>query len=88
MTDYKDLNLGREALDEQILNFLNTSGYEAEGGIQISKRGKRVEFGAVGAQFATVDFLLNNKGTTTIQWKMGQNQPLGEKLAIHLSLRA
>lgn len=85
MSDYKDLNLGRETLDEHIQSFLETNGYTADGGVQTFDRRKRVVFGPAGAQFATVDLHLNRAGTTTIQWKIGQNQPLGEQLAVHLN---
>lgn len=84
MSDYKDLNLNREALDANVQSFLQSNGYTLDGSIQIQDNRKRVVFGAAGAEFATVDLHLNRTGTTTVQWKMGKNQPLGEKLAIHL----
>ena len=84
MSDYKDLNLGRENLDHHIQSFLETNGYTVDGGVEASGNRKRVVFGPAGAQFATVDLHLNKTGTTTIQWKLGQNQPLGEQLAVHL----
>ena len=84
MTDYKDLNLGRETLEEHIQGFMKSTGYSIDGEIQAFDKRKRVVFGSAGAKFATVDLHLNRTGTTTIQWKMGQNQPVGEKLAVHL----
>lgn len=84
MSDYKDLNLNRETLEANIHSFMGSNGYTLDGGIQEGDRGKRVIFGAGGAEFATVDLYLNNSGTTTIQWKMGKNQPIGEQLAIYL----
>lgn len=84
MTDYKDLNLNRETLDTNIQNFLESNGYTLDGGIQLFERRKRVVFGAAGNEFATVDLHLNAAGTTTIQWKTGKNQPLGEQLAVYL----
>lgn len=84
MSDYKDLNLNRETLDANIQSFLESNAYSMDGGIQLLDKRKRVVFGAAGAEFATVDLHLNGTGTTTIQWKMGKNQPLGEQLAAYL----
>jgi len=84
MSDYKDLNLNREALDENIQRFLELTGSQLDGQIQNSAGKKRVVFGSAGAEFAIVDLHLNNTGTTTIQWKLGKNQPLGETLAVYL----
>lgn len=84
MSDYKDLNLNRETLDANIQNFLESNGYQLDGQIQLQNNRKRVVFGPAGAEFATVDLHLNNTGTTTIQWKLGKNQPLGETLAVYL----
>ncbi|WP_282022363.1 type II toxin-antitoxin system RnlA family toxin [Ruegeria faecimaris] len=84
MSDYKDINLERENLDKNIQSFTEEHGYTIDGGIRAQKNRKRVVFGSPGAEFATVDFLLNKAGTTTILWKMGKNQPLGEQLAVHL----
>lgn len=84
MSDYKDLNLNRETLDANIQNFLESNGYQLDGQIQLQNNRKRVVFGPTGAEFATVDLYLNNNGTTTIQWRLGKNQPLGKTLADYL----
>lgn len=84
MTDYKDLNLNRETIDDNIQNFLTSNNYQLDGQIQNTVGKKRVVFGSAGAEFALVDLHLNNTGTTTIQWKLGRNQPLGETLAVFL----
>lgn len=84
MSDYKDLNLNREALDANIQRFLELNGHQLDGQIQNPAGKKRVVFGSAGAEFAMVDLHLNNTGTTTIQWKLGKNQPLGETLAVFL----
>jgi hypothetical protein len=84
MSDYKDLNLNRETLDTNIHSFLQSNGYALDGQIQGFGNRKRVVFGAIGTEFATVDLHLNGAGTTTVQWKMGKNQPVGEQLAIYL----
>lgn len=81
MSDFKDLNLNREALDANIQRFLEFSGHKLDGPIQNLPGKKRVTFGSAGAEFAMVDLCLNNTGTTTILWKTGKNRPLGEKLA-------
>lgn len=84
MSDYKDLNLNREALDTNIQRFLELNGHQLDGQIQNPEGKKRVVFGSAGAEFAMVDLYLNNTGTTTIHWKLGKNQPLGETLAVFL----
>lgn len=84
MSDYKDLNLNRETLDANIQSFLDSNGYTLDGEIQQFDKRKRVVFGAVGTEFATVDLLLNGTGTTTVHWKMGKNQMVGEQLAAYL----
>lgn len=84
MSEYLDLNLNRETLKEAIEEFLATNEYQCDGGIQDLENRKRVEFGTPGAKFAMVDLHLNKTGTTSINWKLGKNQPLGETLARHL----
>lgn len=85
MTDeYKELNLDRETLDANIQTFLELNGYSLNEKIQLIDKRKRIVFGAVGSEFSTVDVHLNNNGTSTVQWKLGKNQPIGELLAIHL----
>lgn len=84
VVDYRDLNLNRENLDLNIQNFLESHGYQLDGDIQTFPKRKRVVFGSTGSEFSTVDFHLNHTGTTTIQWKLGKNQPVGETLASYL----
>ncbi|MCP1229350.1 type II toxin-antitoxin system RnlA family toxin [Acetobacter fabarum] len=84
MSDYKDLNLNRETLDANILTFMESKSYTLDGGIKLLEKRKRVVFGATGSEYATVDLHLNATGTTTVQWKMGKNQPIGEQLAAYL----
>jgi hypothetical protein len=84
MSDYKDLNLNRETLDANIQKFLESNGYTLDGSTQSPEKRKRFVFGAAGTEFATVDLHLNGTGTTTVQWKMGKNQPVGEQLAAYL----
>lgn len=82
--DYKELNLDREALDANIHSFLESNGYSLNEKIQQFDKRKRIVFGAAGSEFSTVDVHLNVNGTTTVQWKLGKNHPVGEQLAIHL----
>ncbi|HHT1314689.1 TPA: type II toxin-antitoxin system RnlA family toxin [Klebsiella michiganensis] len=84
VVDYRDLNLNRENLDLNIQNFLESHGYQLDGDIQTFPKRKRVVFGSTGSEFSTVDFHLNHTGTTTIQWKLGKNQPVSETLASYL----
>lgn len=84
MSDYKDLNLNRETLDANIQDFMVSNSYTLDDGIQSLEKRKRVVFGAAGSEYATVDLHLNGTGTTTVQWKMGKNQPVGEQLASYL----
>lgn len=81
MSDYRDLNLNRESLDANIQGFIESNGLTLDGAIQYLDNRKRVVYGSAGADFATVDLLLNNSGTTTVHWKLGKNQPLGQQLA-------
>jgi len=83
MSDYKELNLDRDTLDERIQEFLNLNNYQRRQ-VHSPKGTKRVVFGHANAEFALVDIHLKTTGTATIQWKTGRNQPLGETLAMHL----
>ncbi|MCW8195710.1 type II toxin-antitoxin system RnlA family toxin [Proteobacteria bacterium 005FR1] len=85
MTDYKDLNLNRETLEQDVQRFLNERGLALDGGIQDLGKRKRVVFGRAGEEFAMVELILNGSGTTTVHWKMGKNQALGQELAEFLS---
>lgn len=81
---YKELLLDRDSLGELISKFMEERGLTIkEGAIQAGNK-KRVEFGKAGAEFAKVDLHLVANGTTTVQWKLGKNQELGEELANYL----
>lgn len=84
MSEYKDLPLNRDELDNLVTTFIDNSGLSIDGVITETQTGKRVKFGQAGTDFATVDLLLNNTGLTTVHWKLGKNQALGEELAKHL----
>lgn len=86
MSDHKNLNLNREQLEHHILAFVEERGLTLDNGqlLNPSNGKKRAEFGKAGSNFATVDLHLNNDGTTTVQWKLGKNHPLGNELADYL----
>lgn len=86
MSEFKDLNLDRETLEAQVTNFLQDNGLALAGNPTERNNGqiKRYQFGRPGSEFATVDLHLNKSGTTTIQWRIGKNQELGEQLAEYL----
>ncbi len=85
MSDFKDLNLNREQIDDYVRAFVEERGLTLDGGkLKDQAKGKRVEFGKAGSNYAMVDLHLNKDGTTTIQWKLGKNQPLGKELADYL----
>ncbi len=84
MSDFKNLNLDREKLEDNIKDFINSCGHVIDGELQSNSKKIRVVFGPPGETFATVDFFLNKDGSTTIQWKLGKNQPIGQSLAEYL----
>lgn len=85
MSDHKELNLNRENLDVYVSAFMERGGLTLDGGqLKDQPKGKRVEFGKAGNEFAMVDLHFIKDGTTTIQWKLGKNQPLGKELADYL----
>lgn len=84
MSEYKELNYNRELLDSDVAKCLNEINCTLDGDIQTTARGKRVIFGRSGDKFASVDIYFKSNGSTTIQWKTGKNQQLGEQLAILL----
>lgn len=84
MPDYKNLNLNRDMLDENIKNFLTSNQYALGDANSVTERRRRISFGRAGITFAMVDLHLNQDGTTTIQWKLGKNYDLGKTLADYL----
>jgi hypothetical protein len=80
---YRDLLLDRDKIDDFVSQFIEERGYSIDGGIQHLDGKKRVYFGRAGSEFALVDIHFVASGTTTVQWKLGRNQPLGEELAKH-----
>jgi hypothetical protein len=84
MSDYKNLNLNRDALDANIATFLASNGLSQDGESKMVGKAKRYTFGSAGSKYAMVDLYLNQDGTTTIMHKIGSNQELGEKFAVHL----
>ena len=84
MADYKDLNLNRETLFQHIQKFLDMQGMKLDGEPKDVGKAKRLTFGRSGEEFAMVDLYLNANGTTTISYKLGKNQAVGEQLADYL----
>lgn len=84
MPDYKSLPLKREALETYVTAFaelhsLTVRSYEPQGNNRT-----RILIGRVGIDDSMVDLLLNKDGTTTVNFKIGKNQELGEQLAAYL----
>lgn len=83
MTDYKNLPLERENLDNFIDQFARDNELEIRSNETINNK-KRITLGNVGIDDCMVDLYLVNDGSTTVQFKIGKNQGLGENLADHL----
>jgi hypothetical protein len=84
VSDYKNLNLNRDAIGTHVAKFLESNNLAQDGEPTIVGKAKRYQFGSAGSKFATVDLYLNQDGTTTISHKIGGNQELGEQLASYL----
>jgi hypothetical protein len=85
-TDYKGLNLHREKIDDYVIEFVQQHSLALRSsGFYDNNKKKRVVVGRVGIEDATVDLHMINDGTTTVQYKIGKNQELGEHLATYLS---
>jgi len=80
---YKNLHLQRENIDNFVSDYAKENDLVVRE-IQASSNKKRITLGAVGIDDCIVDLHLNRTGTTTVQWKMGKNQELGEGLAKYL----
>ena len=79
-SEYSSLNLNREQLPAVIRQFMSERSFSMER--RSLKPGcERYEFGKPGVQFATVDLYYREDGTTTVNYKVGKNQALGEELA-------
>lgn len=84
MTDrnYKDINLNRAIIEETIVRFVDVNGVKLRGiGEKPGTPGLRVGIGSAGIEDATVEIFFNNTGTSTLHYKLGRNQELGQKLA-------
>lgn len=84
MSDYSNLNLNRDAIDANIAKFLENNAMVQDGEPTLVGKAMRYKFGSLGSKFAMVDLFLNKDGTTTISYKVGSNQELGEQLAYYL----
>lgn len=81
---YKKLLLNKDKIDGFVAQFIKEKGYSIDDDIESIARGKRISFGKAGSEFAMVDLLFVKSGATTVQWKIGRNQPLGKELAEYL----
>ena len=81
---FKDLNLDRSKLDGFVEEFLADNNLKKESFTDNGAR-RRIIFGELGAPLATVELIYNNSGSTTVHYKLGKNQPLGQKLAEFLA---
>jgi len=85
MTDYKNLLLERDNIDNFIEQFAHEKNLDIRSiTLTNNNKIKRVLLGCVGIDDCMVDLYLVNDGSTTIKFKVGKNQTLGEKLADHL----
>lgn len=85
MKDYKNVPLERENIDNFVNQFAEENNLEIRSNAPINNHKiQRVILGCVGIDDCKVDLYLVNDGSTTIQWKIGQNQELGIKLADYL----
>lgn len=82
--NYKSLNLRREEIDRYVQEFVNDNSLVLRSIQPQNNNKKRIIIGKAGVEDATVDLHLNVDGTTTVQFKLGKNQELGENLAKHL----
>jgi hypothetical protein len=82
--DYKGLNLRRDEIDQYLTVFVDINSFVLRSCEFLdNKKRKRITIGRVGTEDAIIDLHLNNDGTTTIQYKIGKNQELGQLLAQH-----
>ncbi len=84
MSDYKNLNIDRAAIDAHVGKFLEGNSMVQDGEPTPVGKAQRYRFGSAGSKFAMVDLYLNQDGTTTINHKIGNNQELGEQFADYL----
>lgn len=85
MSNFKSLPIDQESIDTYVNDFINENHYRLdEKKHNTSGSGNkthRYKFGKISMPSATVDFICNNDGTTTIHYLLGQNRPIGEELA-------
>ncbi|WP_062382939.1 type II toxin-antitoxin system RnlA family toxin [Pseudomonas abietaniphila] len=80
--DYRNINLNRDVIQTTVEKFIGDNDLKSRQYCdRTSGAGKRVIFGTTGAEDATLDIFFNLNGTSTLQYKMGKNQPLGQQLA-------
>jgi len=85
MSNFKSLPLDQESIDLHVNQFVENDEYRVENNsVSTSGSGNITHRYLIGKALvapATVDFICNKDGTTTIHFKLGKNQDLGLKLA-------
>lgn len=85
MPNYKKLPLERDKIEMHVGAFAKQNSLEVRSIVtDPSGKKKRVKIGKVGIDDALIDLFLVGDGTTTINHKIGRNQPLSEGLAEYL----
>ncbi len=85
MTNFKSLPLDQESIDTYVNNFVESDGYRVDERTSYqSGSGNQTHRYIIGKALipsATIDFICNKDGTTTVHYLLGKNQPLGLELA-------
>ncbi|ELL1257596.1 hypothetical protein RWG80_007349, partial [Pseudomonas aeruginosa] len=80
--DYKNINLKRCIIEETTHCFIRDNGLKLRSyGDKPGSSGLRVVFGKAGIEDATLDIFFTNVGASTLTYKVGKNQALGQQLA-------
>lgn len=82
--DFKNLHLERENIEQLVAGFADENNFIVRSITSSGVNKKRAILGAVGIEDSITDLFLNKDGTTTVSWKVGKNQGLGEQLSIYL----
>ncbi|MEE9947754.1 MAG: type II toxin-antitoxin system RnlA family toxin [Pseudomonas asiatica] len=80
--DYRNINLKRCIIEETTHCFIRDNGLKLRSyGDKPGSSGLRVVFGKAGIEDATLDIFFTNVGASTLTYKVGKNQALGQQLA-------
>lgn len=85
MTNFKSLPLDQESIDVYVNSFVESDGYRVDERTSYQSGSgnltHRYTIGKALIPSATIDFICNKDGTTTVHYLLGKNQPLGLELA-------